>query len=179
MLTNLILFLRHHPKWQGVLAFNSFANRVVIRKSPPWGTMAAGTVLTDHLETKTRTWFQREDIKAAQGDVGRAIQAVAQDAPFNPVREYFDALVWDGTPRIDTWLQIYFHADDTPYARAVGPRYLISGVARIDQPGCKVDQVLVLEGPQGRQKSGFARARRQGRLVQRAALTRQQQGCDD
>jgi predicted P-loop ATPase len=83
--------------------------------------MAAGTVLTDHHETKTRTWFQREDIKAAQGDVGRAIQAAAQDAPFHPVREYFDALVWDGTPRIDTWLQIYFHADDTPYTRSRPP----------------------------------------------------------
>jgi hypothetical protein len=37
LLANLILFLRHHPKWQGVFAFDSFANRVVIRKSPPWG----------------------------------------------------------------------------------------------------------------------------------------------
>ena len=153
LLANLVLFLRHHPKWQGVLAFDEFGNRVVIRQSPPWGTEAADTVLTDHHETKTRTWFQREDIKAAQGDVGRAIQAVAKDAPFHPVREYFDALVWDGTPRIDAWLQTYLNADDTPYARAVGPRFLISGVARIYKPGCKVDHMLVLEGPQGKLKS--------------------------
>ena len=47
----------------------------------------------------------------------------------------------------------YFHAKDSEYVRAVGPRFLISVVARVYQPGCKVDHVLVLEGPQGRLKS--------------------------
>ena len=50
----------------------------------------------------------------------------------------------------------YFHADDTPYVRAIGPRWLISSVARIYQPGCQVDHTLVLEGPQGRLKSQAA-----------------------
>jgi hypothetical protein len=32
LLHNLILFLRHHRQWQGVLGFNEFTNRVVIRQ---------------------------------------------------------------------------------------------------------------------------------------------------
>jgi predicted P-loop ATPase len=153
ILHNQILFLRHHRKWVGVLAFDEFNARVVIRKRPPWGREAPEAPWTDHHETLTRTWFQQEDIKAVHGDVARAVQAAARDNPFHPLRDYFDALAWDGTPRLDAWLVTYFHADDTEYARAVGPRYLISGVARIYEPGCKVDHILVLEGPQGKQKS--------------------------
>ena len=100
-----------------------------------------------------RSWFQREKINAAAGDLGRAVQAAARHNPFHPVRDYFDALAWDGMSRLDTWLVTYFHAEDNEYVRAIGPRYLISSVARIFQPGCKVDQVLVLEGPQGKLKS--------------------------
>ena len=118
ILSNLILFLRHYPQWQGVLAYDEFSARVVIRKRLPWGEEAPGAQWTDHHESLTRVWFQREDIEAGQGDVGRAVQAVARSNPIHPVREYLDALVWDGTPRLDTWLVTYFHADGLRCERA-------------------------------------------------------------
>ena len=122
-------------------------------KRPPWGDEPPDSPWTDHHESLRRVWFQSEGINPAAGDVGRAVQAAARHNSFHPVRDYFDALVWDGVPRLDTWLIDYFHAEDSPYIRAIGPRYLISSVARIYQPGCKVDHMLVLEGPQGKQKS--------------------------
>jgi predicted P-loop ATPase len=153
-LANLILILHEAPKWKGVLAFNTFNARVVIRKRAPWGEEAPDTPWTDHHDSLTRVAFQRDyRINPAMGDVGRAIQAAARHNAFHPVREYFDALVWDGTPRLDRWLITHLHAEDSLYIRAIGPRYLISAVARIYQPGCKVDHILVLEGPQGKQKS--------------------------
>jgi predicted P-loop ATPase len=153
ILSNLILFLRHHPQWQDVLGFDEFNARVAIRKRPPWGEVKSDTHWTDHHESLTRVWFQHEDIVAGLGDVGRAVQAAARHNPFHPVREYLGALVWDRTSRLDTWLVTYFHAEDSAYIRAIGPRYLISAVARIYQPGCQADHMLLLEGPQGRLKS--------------------------
>jgi predicted P-loop ATPase len=158
ILSNLILFLRHHQQWQGVLCYDEFNARTVIRRRPSWGDEAPDTPWSDHHESLTRVWFQREDIFAGFGDVGRAVQTAARSNPYHPVREYLDALVWDRRPRLDTWFATYWTAADTPYTRAIGPRFMISGVARIFEPGCKVDHTPIFEGSQGKLKSESLRA---------------------
>jgi hypothetical protein len=121
ILANLILFLREHPGWKDVLAFDAFSERVVVRKSPYRGNEPPHAPWTDHYESLVRVWFQNQDIAANQSDVGRAVQAAARSNSFHPVRDYFDALVWDGKPRIDSWLSEFLHADDTPYSRSPIP----------------------------------------------------------
>jgi predicted P-loop ATPase len=151
-LANLILILMSSPDWKGVLAFDEFAARVMIKQRPPF-IAAPNTPWTDHRESQTRVWLIQNGINAPAGDVGRAVQAAARFNPFHPVRNFFESLVWDGVPRLETWLQTYFGVEDSPYVRAIGLRFLISAVARIYEPGAKVDHVLVLEGPQGKLKS--------------------------
>ena len=128
-LANLISILTSSPDWKGVLAFDEFAARVVIKRRPPFEA-TLNAAWTDHYESQTRVWFQHQDIKASAGDVGRAVQTAAQHNPFHSVRDLFELLVWDGVPRLDTWLVTYFHVEDTEFVRAIGPRYLISAVAR-------------------------------------------------
>src|ERR1700688_5205995 len=74
---------------------------------------------------------------------------------FNPVHDFLESLVWDGEPRVDTWLQTYVGAHDAPdeYLKAVAAATLIGGVARIYRPGVKNDCALVFEGGQGTLKS--------------------------
>jgi predicted P-loop ATPase len=155
---NLVLMLRKAPKWAGVLAFDQFAARVVIKKHPPWGNQASGAEWNDDHETQTQVWFQKHGVNPANHVVGRAVQRAARDNSFHPVRDYLESLVWDGTPRLEMWLQTYFTVNDSPYIRAVGPRWLISGAARIYSPGAQADHTPVLEGPQGKQKSAGLRA---------------------
>jgi predicted P-loop ATPase len=76
---------------------------------------------------------------------------------FHPVKDYLDSLVWDSKPRIETWLIDYCHAEDTPFNRAVGRMFLIAAVRRIKRPGEKFDTMLILEGPEGNNKSGVFR----------------------
>lgn len=77
----------------------------------------------------------------------------------HPVREYLDGVsdTWDGTPRVETWLIECAGAEDTPYVRAVSRLSLVAAVRRILQPGCKFDEMPILEGPQGGGKSSLLR----------------------
>jgi predicted P-loop ATPase len=80
------------------------------------------------------------------------VKETARRNTFHPVRDYLDALRWDGVKRIDTWLSTYGRAKDTPYVRAVGRIMLVAGVRRVRKPGCKFDELPTFESPQGKLK---------------------------
>jgi predicted P-loop ATPase len=87
-----------------------------------------------------------------------AILTNALDHTFNPVRDYLDSLHWDGTLRLDKWLQTYCGSPDTALNRAIGRKLLVAGARRVRQPGCKFDYIGVLESlVQGVGKSSLLR----------------------
>ncbi|WP_237081182.1 virulence-associated E family protein [Myxococcus xanthus] len=86
--------------------------------------------------------------------VAQQLLSVAKRNSYDPVADYLAGLVWDGKPQLDELLVTYFGARGEPgYLRAVGAKFAISAGARALRPGCKVDTVLILEGPQGLRKS--------------------------
>ena len=92
-------------------------------------------------------------LKLAVADFRRIVRAAARRSRFHPVRDYLAKLEWDGLERIDTWLIDYAGAQDTPYVRAVSRIVLIAACRRVRQPGCKFDEMLVLESGEGFEKS--------------------------
>ncbi|HYN38940.1 MAG TPA: VapE domain-containing protein, partial [Rhodospirillales bacterium] len=156
ILANAIHALREAPEWQDVLWHNEFATSTVARRPPPWayGTKDwEDTPWSDRDDYLVAEWLQQQGIMVPASIAGQAVETVARDQTFHPVREYLDAQRWDGRPRLDTWLISYLGAPDTPYVRAIGPRWLMSAVARVFIPGAKADCALILEGPQGIKKS--------------------------
>ena len=75
----------------------------------------------------------------------------------HPVREYLERLSWDQEQRLETWLHDFAGVADNDYTRAIGVKMLLAAVRRVRKPGCKFDQCLVLEGPQGAGKSSLVR----------------------
>ena len=156
VLANAIHALRNAPEWQGVLWHNEFATSTIARQPPPWAYGARDwedTPWSDRDDYLTAEWMQHQGILVPASIAGQAVEVVARDRTFHPVREYLDALQWDERSRLDRWLIDYLGVADSSYARAVGARWLISAVARVFVPGAKADCALILEGPQGIKKS--------------------------
>jgi len=82
------------------------------------------------------------------------IIAAALENTFHPVRDYLASLQWDGAARIGQLFIDYFPGDADPeYLRAAGRKFTIGAVARVMDPGCKVDTMPVISGAQGKKKS--------------------------
>jgi putative DNA primase/helicase len=156
---NLALMLENSPEWAGVLGYDSFRDAFIILRTPPAPiTAAIGEELQDHFDVETTRWAERQALLVKPGLVRSVVDTVARRKSFHPVRDYLNGLQWDGVPRIGTMLIDYFGAtssDQNPnhFAMAAGQKFMISAVARVLDPGCKVDHVPVLEGRQGIGKS--------------------------
>ena len=149
---NVLRALLEAPELAGMVSFDAFKLKVTIERTTPWGSQA-GQTWTEDDDLKLAIWCQSKGIEVRPDVAGPVLQTVARERPRHAVRNYLDALQWDGVRRIDGWLHLYLGVDQSPYACAVGARWLISAVARIMEPGCKVDTCLILEGPQGIGKS--------------------------
>jgi predicted P-loop ATPase len=96
-------------------------------------------------------WEPRKD------EVADALASVAEDNSFHPVREYLNGLTWDGTSRLRELQRVLRIPVEQRHEihEVVLRKTMIAAVARALEPGCKVDSVLILVGPQGQKKSTF------------------------
>ncbi len=157
LLLNVDIALRHAPEWEGVFCYNELRQQVQVIEPPPIGG-AVPRDWNDADDTATAIWMQTQGLDVGRDTVGPVVQALARGNTINPLRDWLNEIVWDGTRRVDSWLVEYFGVAGSNYSAAVGRMWLISAVARVMKPGCQVDHMLVLEGDQGLRKSTALRA---------------------
>lgn len=155
------------PEAMGVIAFNDFTNDVIKLRDTPWGTPAGVWDEVDELELGN--WLVREHWlpSMSRGTLEEAVAMVAKRHRFHPVRDELATLrgTWDREKRLGTWLRRCCLEEDEwddndplqQYLARVGTWLVMAIAARVLDPGCKFDYMVIFEGPQGVGKSTLAR----------------------
>ena len=151
---NVITALEQSPELNGLIGLNSFDQRVWQLKEAPWDKSFERRPWKDVYDTELQVFLQSQNIPIGSGEtVHRAVNTVASRHQYHPIRDYFDAIEWDGMERIGRWLADFLGVANNEYTQSIGRKFLIGTIARVYEPGCKMDTMLVLEGPQGIRKS--------------------------
>jgi Virulence-associated protein E/Bifunctional DNA primase/polymerase, N-terminal len=135
------------------LRYNAFLCKPLVHYNGYNGT------LEDEINNRIWLDIQRDFFfKPSKQYYDIVVSSAAWKKQFHPVCEYLDSLKWDGVQRLDEWMIRFGGAGDSLYSRAVGAIVLIAAVRRVRKPGCKFDELLVLESEQGMLKSSALKA---------------------
>ncbi len=87
--------------------------------------------------------------------IQNAIKEIAYNNSYHPVKQYLESLEWDGVPRVETMFTTFLSAKDCELYHVYAKLFMIAAIKRVYKPGCKFDNMLVLQGEQGNGKSTF------------------------
>jgi predicted P-loop ATPase len=150
-LYNATIIMSHDEKFKDVFYYNEMTSRPCVRRPNGKDTWH---LVDDVYYEMAKKYIQQFYIKTMSlENIRGAILLACHDHKFHPVKEDIESVVWDQVPRIETWLPVYMGAEDTPYHQVIGSCFIISMIARIYDPGCQCDYMLIFEGPQGIGKS--------------------------
>ena len=164
----LVRRLENTSAWQGAIRLNDLTAAFEVREPFPPTDTAPGLFrpLREQMDVlEAMLWFQANGCPTANKHaVFDTMAIVAHRNPHHPIRRYLDGLVWDGVARVSRLFQHYFNAempddDDgeldrhVAYLEHISRCFLVSAVARVMEPGCKVDHLPVIVGMQGGHKS--------------------------
>ena len=123
-LENIHRLLTDQKRWR--FAFNEMGGVV----------MCNDARLTGPTITEITRWCHTRAVMVGSQAVAEVVTELADAHRVHPVRDYLDGLPGTATSA-SRWLITYLGAQDTPYTRAIGRKWLISAVARAMKPGCQ------------------------------------------
>lgn len=142
---NYIAFLENYKDYKGELKYNEFLCRKEYK----------GEEFTDFILNNIYVKCEQETTLSSHTKIDTALEYVFDKNRFNPVLDYLNNLEWDGKKRIGNIFINLLDADDTKLNYELTKKWFIAAVKRVYEPGCKFDNILVLQGSQGIGKSSI------------------------
>ena len=154
------LIVENDPSFAG-LYFNEMTLAIETDVDLPWRIVEKGRETFGSADRSSMLLYieRTYGLRPAAAYMDHLINDKANRRRVNPVLEYLESLKWDGTSRIETALP---GVRPTKFTRLVARKSLVAAVARMFNPGCKWDHMLVLFGLEGLGKSHWVETMARG-----------------
>jgi putative DNA primase/helicase len=149
---NVARILAQMPALKGKIWFDEFHNKILntwqCKEPEEWSD----------LKTVDMMIFIQRIVgisKLGKESVFDAITHYSNTDVRNEPQDWIKSLKWDGIDRIEMFFKNCAGSPESDYSKAVSKNFWISMAARIFDPGCQVDNMVILEGKQGTLKSSL------------------------
>ena len=152
---NARIILENDELFKGNIRDNLFRDRIELSGQMPWSRTYTDVTDKDdiHIRHYIEKYYHFRNDKALRD----ALQIVATENEYHPVREYLRSLQWDGVERVRYALKHFLGTSGSDYEYESLKLFMLGAISRIFKPGCKFEYMLCLVGGQGAGKSTFIR----------------------
>ncbi len=154
-INNCMMVLQRDPLLKGAIRKNELSGKIDVVGDLGWNRTSSSLTDTDVYQIQ---WYLEKNYGLKHDrNINKAMNIVANENKYHPIREYLEHLTWDGQSRIFSLLPKYLGADENAYTKEIMRLLMLAAIHRVYEPGCKFEIMVCLVGGQGAGKSTFFR----------------------
>lgn len=152
---NCVVALANDEKTKNMFRYNLMLTKTELQAA--WWERTSDSISDNDINNIRLYLEQRYGLVSEKG-IPRAIDIIAHQNTYHPIRDYLNNLKWDGTKRIEYIFPRYLGVTHSEYTTEATKLFMIGAIARVFQPGIKFDTMIcVADAKQGGGKSTLAR----------------------
>ena len=155
-INNCIKALLYDEKTRKMFCYNEMSRMIEVHGA--WWKRGQSQNITDSDVNFVRLFLESKYGLTSEMGIPRAIDCIARQCSYHPVREYLKSLRYDGKKYIETLFPRFLGCDKCEYTTEATKLLMIGAIHRVFHPGCKFEIVVCLVEPkQGGGKSTMVR----------------------
>ncbi len=152
---NCVKAIYYDERLKDMFRYNEMTDMVEVYGA--WWKQSSATI-SDNDVNNIRLYLETTYGLAHEKNIPRAIDIIAHQRSYHPVREYLANLKWDGGKYIENLLPKYLGAEKSDYTIQAMKLTMLGAIERVHNPSVKFETMLCLvEDEQGGGKSTIAR----------------------
>lgn len=144
---------RQDKKIGKLFYYDSFSENIRFSRPAFYRTVDTDNEITDYDLKFLNSYIEDNYGLSNKEKMISALEITAHEKTINRPLRWLNSLVWDGTPRLEQFLQTWYLCEDNPYTRYIFKDWMVNLVSRIKNPGHHYDICLAIIGEQGIGKS--------------------------